>query len=112
MSAEKEEVIVALRQRAGAKRVGITHFPFEEEALNQQRLPPRGKAKQKRTQTRPRKTRMALVDNRPTGSRTERKISSKSAKGGKSNGSRAALLSRRQSSRGRKARKSHPLDLL
>jgi hypothetical protein len=103
---------VALRQRAQAKRVGITHFPLEEEAFNQQVLPPRGQAKQKRTQTESRKARMALVDNRPTEKATERTVSNKSAKGGKTSGSRAALLSRRRSSRGRKGRKAHPLDLL
>jgi hypothetical protein len=103
---------VALRQRARAKPVGITHFPLEEEALNQQLLPPRGKAKQKQTQTRPRKARMAVVDNRPTDKTMERSVSSKSAKGGKSGGTRAALLAQRRSSRGRKTRRAHPLDLL
>lgn len=76
--------------KKATQKTGVTHFPLEEEKKNQQRVPPRGKSKaQMKTTSQSRKggTLPALT----TGE--ERAISRLGAKGGKSSGSRAGLVS-------------------
>jgi len=109
-----KEATVALTRRGGAKQVGITHFPLEQEAMNQEAVSPRGQAKQKGSQSKalPRKRTGVASEDAAIDKVADRTISSKGGKGGRTSGSRAALLSRRQSDRGRKSRKAHPLDLL
>ena len=72
------------------RTVGITHHPLDAERGNQKRVPPRGEAKEKK------KTRT-----RADSSRSEREtgtIARRGAKGGKTGGSRAGLVSRNKKS--------------
>jgi hypothetical protein len=78
--------------KKAAQKTGVTHHPLEEEKKNQKRVPPRGKAKK------PKKTASQSRDERgaPSPALTtaeERTISRRGAKGGKSSGSRAGLVS-------------------
>lgn len=75
--------------KKATQKTGVTHFPLEEKK-NQQRVPPRGKSKaQMKTTSQSRKggALPALTMNE------ERTISRLGAKGGKSSGSRAGLVS-------------------
>jgi hypothetical protein len=102
---------------ARRRRVGITHFPLSQEDRTQQAVPPKGEAKQggrQRTPA-PRKQRTAVREETDLASpraNAVSKLGAKGGKGGKSGGSRAGLLSKRTSDRGRKSRNQHPLDLL
>jgi hypothetical protein len=73
-------------------KTGVTHFPLQDEKANQKRVPPRGKTQEqmKTTSQSPKKrgtrsTALTAVE--------ERTISRQGAKGGKSSGSRAGLIS-------------------
>lgn len=73
-------------------KTGVTHYPLDEERENQQRVPPRGEAKEPRSAT------SQSLENQvaPGPALTpaeERTISRQGAKGGKSSGSRAGLVS-------------------
>jgi hypothetical protein len=73
-------------------KTGVTHYALEEESENQRRIPPRGMAKEQlKTTSQPSKDGGAqpptLTD------AEERTISRQGAKGGKSSGSRAGLIS-------------------
>jgi hypothetical protein len=83
----KEDLMAASKKTT--QKTGVTHFPLEEEKQNQQRVPPRGKAKE------PMKTQSRDKRGAPSASTTveERTISGLGAKGGKSSGSRAGLVS-------------------
>lgn len=73
-----------------AQKTGVTHFPLEEEKKNQTRVPPRGKTKEQM------KTASRRDGDAPPPSVTtaaEGTISRQGTKGGKSNGSRAGLVS-------------------
>ncbi|HKN85991.1 MAG TPA: hypothetical protein VJV04_03945 [Nitrospiraceae bacterium] len=75
--------------KKATQKTGMTHFPLEEEKNNQKRVPPRGKTKEQM------KTASQTRDKREASSATdeERTISRAGAKGGKSSGSRAGLVS-------------------
>lgn len=73
-------------------KIGVTHYPLEEESENQQRVPPRGMAKEQMKATSPSGQDSGTQTPSLTGSE-ERTISPQGAKGGKSSGSRAGLLS-------------------
>ena len=77
--------------KKATQKTGVTHFPLEEEKKNQKRVPPRGKAKE------PIKTTSQSRDKRGASTALttveERTISRLGAKGGKSSGSRAGLVS-------------------
>lgn len=76
--------------KKATQKTGVTHFPLEEEKKNQKRVPPRGKTKeemtsQSRNKRGARSPALTAVE--------ERTISRQGAKGGKSSGSRAGLVS-------------------
>jgi hypothetical protein len=78
--------------KKATQKTGVTHFPLEEEKKNQKRVPPRGKTKEEM------KTTSQSRDKRGARSPAltaveERTISRQGAKGGKSSGSRAGLVS-------------------
>ena len=75
--------------KKGTQKTGVTHFPLEEENNNQKRVPPQGKTKEQMKAT------SQAGDKRetPRAIDEERTISRLGAKGGKSSGSRAGLVS-------------------
>jgi hypothetical protein len=111
---------VAQRERSEKKRVGISHYPVEEENQKQEAVPPRGEARQRgaRRASAPRKRAKSVAEaeqegiRRGSGRGSDGPAGSKGGKGGRSGGSRAGLLSSGHTDRGRKGRKPHPLDLL
>jgi len=74
--------------KKATQKTGVTHFPLEEEKNNQKHVPPRGKTKEQMKSVSPRDERGA-----PSAPDEERRISRLGAKGGKSSGSRAGLVS-------------------
>ena len=104
------------QRRRQAKRVGITHFPVNQEQRTQEAVPPRGETKRKgRKQIpAPRKRAKSVAEtmSEQDGLSAESRVTSRGSKGGRSSGSRAGLLSRRETEQARKARRPHPLDLL
>jgi len=76
--------------KKATEKTGVTHFPLEEEKNNQKRVPPRGKTKEQMKSVSSRDERGAPSASAPY---EERTISRLGAKGGKSSGSRAGLVS-------------------
>jgi hypothetical protein len=73
-------------------KTGVTPFPLQDEKANQKRVPPRGQAKKQTKTTSPSPKKRGT----PSAALTaveERTISRQGAKGGKSSGSRAGLIS-------------------
>jgi hypothetical protein len=77
--------------KKATKKTGVTHFALEAESENQQRVPPRGMAKKQVKTASPGKTRRTKASILTAAE--ERAISRQGAKGGKSGGSRAGLVS-------------------
>ena len=77
--------------KKATKKMGVTHFALEAESANQQRVPPRGMAKKQVKTVSPGKTRGTKARTLTAGE--ERAISRQGAKGGKTGGSRAGLVS-------------------
>jgi hypothetical protein len=79
-------------------KTGVTHFPLQDEKANQKRVPPRGKTKaQMKTTSQSSKKRAARSI--ALTAVEERAISRQGAKGGKSSGSRAGLISSNKKTR-------------
>jgi len=78
--------------KKATSKTGVTHFPLQDEKANQKRVPPRGKTKEQMQTTsqspKKRGTRSGALT-----AVEERTISRQGAKGGKSSGSRAGLIS-------------------
>lgn len=82
---------MAASKKATPKKTGVTHFPLDEEKKNQKRVPPRGKAKEQMKATSQSRDKRGASPALTNGE--ERRISRLGAKGGKSSGSRAGLVS-------------------
>jgi hypothetical protein len=95
--------------RRQAKRVGITHFPVNQEQRTQKAVPPRGEAKRKGRQQAPAPRKRAKSVAETVSEQEERTadlgITSKGGKGGRSGGSRAGLLSHGETAQTRKGRR-------
>lgn len=78
--------------KKATQKTGVTHFPLEEEKKNQQRVPPRGKTKEEMKTTSRSRDKRGARSPAPTAVE-ERTLSRQGAKGGKSGGSRAGLVS-------------------
>lgn len=73
-------------------KTGVTHFPLQDEKANQKRVPPRGKT-QEQMKTTSQSSKKRGTRSTALTAIEERTISRQGAKGGKSSGSRAGLIS-------------------
>lgn len=78
--------------KKATKTTGVTHFPLQEEKKTQQRVPPRGASKQEMKGI-SQSGRKRGAQPAASMSADERTITRRGAKGGKSGGSRAGLVS-------------------
>ncbi|HJT19405.1 MAG TPA: hypothetical protein VJ746_02980 [Nitrospira sp.] len=95
------------RGRSRTGKTGITHFPLEDEQARQEQVPPRGKTKRgapPATGSTNHGHRLSRSTGRKSPSESDNAFEGRGAKGGKSRGSRAGLLSAGRKGKGRASR--------